>query len=270
MRLILLVCLLFGSALVQAFDQTHGAWDRLLKRNVILLEEGNASRVNYAGMQVDRAALKGYLRQLSVVKRDEYQSWNRDQQLAFLINAYNAFTVELILTKYPAVESIKEFGSLFRSPWKQRFFTLLGERRHLDNVEQDMIRAPGVFAEPRIHFALNCASIGCPMLRNEAYVGTRLEEQLEDATQRFLADRERNRFDASGGTLWASKIFDWYEEDFTSGTPAPTTLKDLFSDYVDQLTQNDKVCRRLKTGDYRIDFLDYDWRLNDISQSITD
>ncbi|MGD8911013.1 MAG: DUF547 domain-containing protein, partial [Chromatiales bacterium] len=94
-------------------------------------------------------------------------------------NPYNAFTIELILTKYPGIESIKELGGLFRSPWKRRFFTLLGERRHLDNLEQDMIRAFGVFDEPRIHFALNCASIGCPMLRNEAYVAERLDLQLE-------------------------------------------------------------------------------------------
>jgi len=158
-----------------------------------------------------------------------------------------------------------DLGSLFRSPWKLRFFTLLGEKRHLDNLEQDMIRVPGVFNEPRIHFALNCASIGCPMLRNEAYVEARLEEQLEDAMQRFLSDRDRNYFDATEGTLWVSKIFDWYKEDFTDNFPASSGLKGFFANYADRLAQSAEAHGRLREGDYRIDFLDYNWRLNDIS-----
>jgi hypothetical protein len=265
MRWILLLALLLGSGLATAFEHTHSAWERLLKRHVILLEGGKASRVDYAGMAADREALEAYLAQLSAVDPQAYQGWGRDRQLAFLINAYNAFTVELILSNYPDVESIRDLGSLFRSPWKRRFFSLLGEKRHLDNLEQDMIRAPGVFDDPRIHFALNCASIGCPMLRNEAYVGARLEEQLNDARQRFLSDRDRNYFDATKGILWVSKIFDWYGEDFTGNAPAPSSLKGLFSNYADRLAQSAEARRRLRNGDYRIDFLDYNWRLNDIS-----
>jgi hypothetical protein len=93
------------------------------------------------------------------------------------------------------IESIKDLGSLFRSPWKRRFFTLLGKPRHLDNLEQNLIREPGVFDEPRTHFALNCASIGCPMLRNGAYVAARLDQQLEEGIERFLGDPNGNRFD---------------------------------------------------------------------------
>jgi hypothetical protein len=166
MRLLLLLTLLLGAGMVQAFDHSHSAWDRQLKQHVIVNGQGTASRVNYAGMMADRSSLDAYLEALSSVSLDTYRSWKRERQLAFLINAYNAFTVDLILTQYPGIESIKELGSLFRSPWKRRFFTLLDGRRHLDNLEQVMIRAPGHFDEPRIHFALNCASIGCPMLRN--------------------------------------------------------------------------------------------------------
>ncbi|MEJ2694205.1 MAG: DUF547 domain-containing protein [Candidatus Thiodiazotropha sp.] len=266
MRWMLLFALLLGSGLVAAFEHTHSAWEGLLKRHVVLLDEGRASRLNYAGMAADREALAAYLAQLSAVDPQEYQGWGRERRLAFLINAYNAFTVELILSNYPGVESIRDLGSLFRSPWKRRFFTLLGEKRHLDNLEQDMIRAAGVFDEPRIHFALNCASIGCPMLRNEAYVGARLEDQLEDAMLRFLSDRDRNYFDATEGTLWVSKIFDWYGEDFADNSPPTSSLKGLFASYADRLVESAEARERLREGDYRIDFLDYNWRLNDTSK----
>ncbi len=261
-RLLFLVGLIAGSSLVQAFDHAHSAWNGLLKRHVILNQAGTASQVSYAGLLADRAMLQRYLDDLSNVSSAEYGNWRPDQKLAFLINAYNAFTVELILTEYPGIESIKDLGSLFRSPWKLTFFSLLGSRRHLDNLEQDMIRAPGVFDEPRIHFALNCASIGCPMLRNEAYVAQRLDAQLEDAMRRFLSDRERNRFDAEQGTLLISKIFDWYEEDFTGRASLSTTLQQFFSGYADLLADSTEARRHLTEGDYRIDHLDYDWRLN--------
>jgi hypothetical protein len=249
--------------LVQAFDHSHGTWDTLLKRHVVLISEGNGSQVDYAGMLSDRAALDTYLASLSAVTESEYQSWSKPQHLAFLINAYNAFTVELILTRYPDIHSIKELGSLFRSPWKQRFFTLLGQERHLDELEHTLIRAPGVFNEPRIHFALNCASVGCPMLRNEAYTAERLDAQLQDSLRRFLSDRSRNRFDPTSGRLQVSKIFDWYGEDFEQGHQGITSLQALFGKYAELLTDSSASRRRIAGGDYRLEFLDYDWRLND-------
>jgi hypothetical protein len=169
----------------------------------------------------------------------------------------------LILTRYPDIHSIKELGSLFRSPWKQRFFTLLGQERHLDELEHTLIRAPGVFNEPRIHFALNCASVGCPMLRNEAYTAERLDAQLQDSLRRFLSDRSRNRFDPTSGRLQVSKIFDWYGEDFTQGHQGYTSLQSLFGQYAGLLTDSSAARRRIAGGDYRLEFLDYDWRLND-------
>lgn len=260
-----LLLLLSGELAAQAFDHGHAAWDALLKRHVVLISGGNASQLDYSGMLAERAELKRYLDRLSAVSGAEYQSWTDSQRLAFLINAYNAFTVELILTAYPDIRSIKELGSLFRSPWKQRFFTLLGKERHLDELEHDLIRAPGVFDEPRIHFAVNCASIGCPMLRNEAYTAGRLEQQLEDAAGRFLADSSRNRFDAATGTLWLSKIFDWYGEDFEQGHRGFNSLPAGLARYADQLgVESAEDRRRIQEGDYRIEFLDYDWRLNSV------
>lgn len=259
MRWLLALCFCLGSGLVQAFDHSHSAWNSLLQRHLVEISGGKASQLDYAGVLREREALGAYLKELSTVETSEYQTWNRDQQLAFLINAYNAFTVELVLSGYPGIESIKDLGSLFRSPWKQRFFTLLGEKRHLDNLEHELIRAPGIFDEPRIHFAVNCASIGCPMLRGEAFVAERLDSQLDDATRRFLADRSRNRFDGDSGRLQVSKIFDWYGEDFEK---AADSLKGYLSAYAELLAETEQGQDRLRAGDYRIGYLDYDWRLN--------
>lgn len=261
----LMASLLLISSVAQAFDHSHDVWDNMLKRHVVLVNAGNASQVNYSGILSERATLQGYLEQLSAVSNTEYQSWTKAQQLAFLINAYNAYTIELILTKYPDIRSIKELGSLFRSPWKKRFFTLLGEQRHLDELEHEMIRASGVFDEPRIHFAVNCASIGCPMLRNEAFTDKQLDNQLEDAMVRFLGDNNRNRFDAETGTLQISKIFDWYGEDFEKGHLGFTSLQATMTKYADQLGgKSAQNKQRIREGDYQIEFLDYDWRLNDV------
>ncbi len=257
------LALLLGSGLAQAFDQSHGSWDALLKRHVVIISGGNVSRVDYTGIQRDRAMLKRYLDALSAVSQSDYQHWTKPERLAFLINAYNAFTIELILTKYPDLHSIKDLGSFFQSPWKKRFFNLLGKKRHLDDLEHNLIRAPGAFDEPRIHFAVNCASIGCPMLRNEAYTAERLDKQLEDGIRRFLSDRTRNRFDAASGTLWVSKLFDWYGKDFARGYHGFSSLKSTFATYAELLTDDPQARQRIRAGDYRIDFLEYDWRLND-------
>ncbi len=267
-RVVAAMSLLLLSGVATAFDHTHAIWNELLKRNVVLVSGGNASRVNYGGMQAQHDMLEDYLQQLSDVTRSDYAAWSKTQQLAFLINAYNAFTVELILTEYPDIGSIKDLGGLFRSPWKKRFFTLLGERRHLDALEHDLIREPDVFDEPRIHFGVNCASIGCPMLRNEAYNAERLDQQLEDAIRSFLSDRERNRFDEANGILRVSKIFDWYEEDFTDGEGANAGPKRFLSAYAEQLGAGPETRKLLEQADFEIEYLDYDWRLNDVSTAI--
>src|SRR5476651_2001930 len=159
--------LLTATETALAFDQNHAVWDTLLKRHVVVAQNGSSSLVDYAGLTRDRSALNAYLDGLSAVTDTEYRGWIREQQLAFLINAYNAFTVKLVLTRYPDLKSIKDLGSFLKSPWKKEFFKLLGAERSLDDVEHGLIRARGAFDEPRIHFAVNCASIGCPMLREK-------------------------------------------------------------------------------------------------------
>jgi hypothetical protein len=254
---------LLAPAAWAAFDHQHGAWDGLLKQHVVLAANGNASAVRYAALKQDRVALQSYLATLTAVTPSEYAAWTRPQQLAFLINAYNAYTVELVLTRYPALGSIKDLGSLLQSPWKKKFFRLLGQERHLDELEHGLIRAPGVFDDPRIHAGVVCASIGCPMLRNEAFVPERLDAQLDDALRRFLSDRTRNRFDPAAGTLSVSKIFDWYRKDFEQGHRGYDSLPTLFSRHADVLGATPQAQADLRAGRYKLGFLDYDWALND-------
>lgn len=262
-RALAVLALMLVATAASAFDHRHAAWDALLKKNVAIAPGGNAASVRYAGMRAERKSLKAYLGSLSTVSAAEYGGWSRAQRLAFLINAYNAFTVELVLTRYPDLASIKDLGGLFQSPWKREFFSLLGKERSLDAIEHGMIRAPGAFDEPRIHVALVCASIGCPMLRNESYTAERLDAQLEDGMRRFLSDRSRNRFDAAGGTLFVSKLFDWYGKDFEQGHAGYGSLAAVFAKYAELLADTREAQARLRAGDYRLEFLDYDWKLND-------
>jgi hypothetical protein len=259
----LVFALLCAPLVHAAFDQNHTSWDALLKKAVVVAPGGVASTVRYADIQKERSLLKSYLDSVSAVTPEEYRRWSRPQQLAFLVNAYNAFTVELILTRYPDLKSIKELGSVLQSPWKKKFFRVLGESRSLDDLEHDLIRAPGAFDDPRIHFAVVCASIGCPMLRNEAFIPDRLDAQLDDAQRRFLSDRSRNRFEPESGTLKVSKIFDWYRKDFELGHKGFDTLKSVFSRYADRLADGPEAQVRIRAGDYKLEYLPYDWALND-------
>jgi hypothetical protein len=216
-RALAALILLFAALPALALDHSHKAWDELLKKHVTYVENGNASRVSYAGFTKDRAALKQVLDTYSAVTRAEFDTWTKPQQQAFLINAYNAFTVEKILTRYPNIKSIRDFGSVFGNPWKDKFFTLFGQPSYLDFIEHETLRKEGVYDDPRVHVAVVCASIGCPMLRNEAFLPERLDAQLDDAMRRFLSDRTRNRYNATTGKLEVSKIFDWYGKDFEKG-----------------------------------------------------
>ncbi|EXI79011.1 MAG: hypothetical protein AW10_02653 [Candidatus Accumulibacter appositus] len=248
-----------------AFDHSHAAWTMLLKRHVVLIDGGKSSQVDYAGLAKERTSLQTYLGSLSAVSQAEFDSWPKPRQLAFLINAYNAFTVELILGKYPHLESIRDLGNIvFNSPWKQKFFTLFGERRYLDWIEHEAIRKPGVYDDPRIHFAVNCASVGCPMLREEAFVGERLEAQLEQQTRRFLADRTRNRYEPKSATLLVSQIFDWYGQDFSAGYRDVKSLRQFLGTYADLLASSPAEQAMLRQHLVGVDFIEYDWALNSV------
>jgi hypothetical protein len=246
-RLIVLA-LALAALPARAFD--HSPWDALLNRHVVVLPGAHASQVDYAGFARDRAALKAYLASLSRVARGEFDAWPQDARKAFLINAYNAFTVEKILTRYPDIGSIWDFGRIFGNPFKDKFFRLLGGPMSLDGIEHGMLRRRGDYDDPRIHYAVNCASVGCPMLREEAYVARRVGRQLDEQAERFLSDRSRNRF--RDGRLEVSKIFDWFKEDFEPRAQYVARYADALGD---------------PGGDVPIDFLDYDWSLNGLRSS---
>lgn len=250
-------------AAAQAFDHSHAAWSALLKKHVRVLRGGQAAQLRFAGMVADRAALQAYLAALAAVGAPAFASFSRPQQMALLINAYNAATVELVLGRYPGLRSIKDLGNLLRSPWKQDFVKLLGGTRSLDEIEHGMLRAPGRYDDPRIHFAVNCASVGCPPLREEAFVAERLDAQLDEQAARFMADRSRNRWSVADQRLEVSKIFDWYGADFRAGHRSIGSLEAFLARHADVLADAPADRERIRAQRAPVVFLPYDWALND-------
>lgn len=239
-----------------AFEQGLSA---LLSRHVRWNAAGTATSVDYAGVRRDREVLQLLLDQSSGVAGAAFAAWSLAARQAFLVNAYNLWTLALIADAPPETESIRDLGSWFRSPWKRAFIPLLGATRSLDDIEHDLLRGAPDFNEPRIHFAVNCASIGCPALRPEAYGATRWEAQLDDQTRRFLRDRTRNRvLERAPLSLGISAIFDWYGDDFE---PAGG-VSGFLARYPDALGLTADETVALREGAARIEFLDYDWRLN--------
>jgi Protein of unknown function, DUF547 len=262
-NLFALILALFATlAQAQGFDHNYAAWDTMLKKHVRWLPDNKQSRVDYAGFAKDRAELKKVLDSLSAVPKNEFDGWSKEQRMAFLINAYNAFTVEVILTKWPDIKSIKELGLFNRGPWKNEFFTLLGAKRHLDWIEHEELRPK--YAEPRVHGAVNCASIGCPALRPEAFTAGKLEGQLEDGMLRFMGDRTRNR--VADGKVQVSMIFKWFKEDFEKGQKGFARVEDVFARYATQLSDKADEQAALKAKTLPVDHLDYDWSLNVIGR----
>jgi hypothetical protein len=254
-----MLVLLCAPLSIAEFD--HSLWQGLLQQHVNEFEGSRVTQLDYEAMQNDQLVLQSYLRALAVVSRVTFDSWTDGDQLAFLINAYNAGVVALILTEYPDIDSINDIGFLFSSPWRRNVISLFGEQVSLDDIEHGMIRGWDKYFEPRIHFAVNCAAIGCPALQSDAYVGDNLDNQLEHSTRLFLADRQRNYF--SNGRLYVSRIFDWYEEDFDRDWFGVNSVSEFLTRYADALGLDTATISALKREDVRIRYLQYDWGLND-------
>lgn len=233
-----------------------GEWSALLSRHVSWNPAGTNTVVDHAGFQRDGEALTSYLDALASVDEAHFRKWSDAQRTAFLINAYNAYTIELVLTRYTQMKSIRDLGNLLRSPWKRRFAPLLGRQRTLDDIEDDLLRGAEDFDEPRIHFAVNCASVGCPTLRPEACTAERLDAQLDDQTRRFLTDRSRNRIEDD--RLAVSSIFNWYAKDFESAGGVHMFL----ARHAGALGASPAQPQALGRGALRMHYLDYDWALN--------
>ncbi|MFT4937116.1 MAG: hypothetical protein ACI88A_000130 [Paraglaciecola sp.] len=254
------------------FDHSYQSFSNLLGQVVQLSDDKNQSRVNYQQLALN-GNLNDFLTQLSLVEKSQFDVWDQEQKLSFLINAYNAFTLKLIVDNWDAfkqgdAKSIRDLGGLFSTPWEKEFFTLFGKKHTLDDIEHKMIR--GWFTEPRIHTALVCAAVSCPPLRNEAFVAEQLTQQLDKQMHLFLADNSRNEILAQGnqGEASLSAIFKWYRGDFEKGDGGFNSLFDLISSYSDALIEGDpdQQAQRaiIDSGNYPIIFKDYDWRLNDV------
>lgn len=242
MKGLLCIILMFFNLQARAFDHSHGAFTNILKKRVNTL--GAQTLVDYKGLKNNPEQLDNYINSLAAISESEYKDFSADQRLAFLINAYNAYTLKLMRDNWP-VKSIKDLGGFFSSPWKKEIFPLLGKKRSLDWIEHDTIRRE--FDEPRIHFAVNCASLGCPPLRAEAFEASKLEIQLEEQARIFLNDQHENRLE--GSTTKLSKIFDWYGKDFATNEKE---LVGVLNQWRDQkFPENSKI-----------EFLDYGWDAN--------
>lgn len=241
LRLILPILLLVAAAANSHADKVdHSQYASLLNQFVA------DGVVDYKGIQHEEAVLDRYLDMLASVKP---AALSRDERFAFYVNAYNAWTIKLILSRYPDIDSIKDLGSLFSSPWKKKIARIDGQLLTLDQIEHDILRKQ--FKDPRVHFAVNCASKSCPPLLTEPYTGDRLQAQLDKVTKVFINDNRFNRLE--GNSLWVSKIFDWFAEDFNDDIVG-FFIKYADGSLHDQLIQNRSAIM--------VKYVDYDWSLN--------
>jgi Protein of unknown function, DUF547 len=255
-----LVSIPLNTAFAQ-FDLSHEKFNGLLKNYVVESENFLSTKVKYKLFDKDKQILEEYLDEVSRVGRDEYSKWEKDDRLAFLINAYNAFTIKLVLDNYGEIDSIKDIGSLFSNAWKIKFFKLFGEKTNLDTIEHGMIRKQ--FSEPLIHGALVCAAKSCPPLRKEAYRGDILPSQLIDNMQRFLKDREKNRYNNKNNHVELSSIFKWYKKDFTKVFGRYSSVNNFIIMFSEYLSDDKDTDDKLKSGEFGIKYNDYDWSLNE-------
>jgi len=262
--LIMLSLLLSVTAKAASAEQAnlHHQWHSLVSQHVKSINNGHSTQVDYAAFSDKQTMLDAYLDTLSHVKLQTFQQWSPSKQLAFLMNAYNAWTVKFILSEYPNLDSIKDLGRFFSSPWSKKFIPLLGKQRSLDDIEHKLIRGDNKYGDPRIHFAVNCASIGCPALREEAYTEANLEHQLTQQTIRFLTDKSRNKFEKD--TMELSSIFKWYGDDFELGFRNTKSVAAFILLYKTELSLTPAQQQLLQSQDMDIDYFSYDWTLNDV------
>lgn len=225
---------------LRAAEVDHSIYAELLSKFV------TDGVVNYRGFKNAEQRLDDYLKVLEIT---ETKSLSRHEQYAFYINAYNAWTIKLILSGYPGVQSIKDLGSIFKSPWKKKIARIDGSVIALDDIEHGIIIPR--FRDPRVHFALNCASKGCPPLISEPYLGRMIDRQLDRSTRAFLNDPERNYL--AGDTLYVSKIFKWYKEDFGN------YIIQFIIKHSDNSLRNNLL---QKESRITVKYHEYDWSLN--------
>lgn len=220
---------------------SHAIWNELVSQHV--LQNG---LVDYSNFRADSVRLNQYLTLLNN-NHPNPKNWTRAESIAYWINAYNAYTVHQVVQHYPiaSIKDIKGGITFVNTIWDEKFINIEGHKYDLNNIEQGILRK--YYKEPRIHFALNCASISCPSLANFAYTADQLEEQLDVMAKIFLADKTKNTISTQEVSI--SKIFKWYKGDFTNGQK----LIDYINQYTDVM-----IAPKAK-----VRYQDYNWGLND-------
>ncbi len=229
--------------------------------------------VDYAGLKKNRGSLDLFAEGLASLSPMDYRDYDMEQRIAFWINAYNGFTLLAIVNHYPIQpsfltsliyprNSIRQISGV----WNKLKFQVMGSEMTLDHIEHQILR--GEFDEPRIHLALVCAALSCPPLRNQPYVGSRLEAQFQDQARRFLSDPSKFRIDQDTATVYLSEIFKWFGADFVSryGTmhqfeKFPVEQRAVLNFISSYLSEADAAY--LRSGEYELEYLDYDWSLNE-------
>ncbi|NJN87520.1 MAG: DUF547 domain-containing protein [Leptolyngbyaceae cyanobacterium SL_7_1] len=216
--------------------------------------------VDYVGLQADADGLKRFNQSIGAVPSATYEAWSDAEKMAFLINAYNSFTLESIIDQNPLKASIRDIPGV----WRVRRFQVAGQSKTLDDIEHNTLRP--TFQDPRIHAALNCTAISCPVLRQEPYTAEKLDAQLEEQVRLWLASPQGLQIDRANNQVRISQLFDWFGEDWLpnygtsegfTGNDKQRAALNFISQYV---SEDDRAY--LQQGEYELSYLDYDWTLN--------
>lgn len=260
------VFIIAASLYAGSFD--YSAYDQLLQQYV------KNGLVNYQDLKSDQHLLTEFLQQVSQVDANEFSSWSENEKKAFWINSYNAITIYGILQNYPIQwggfmakrrfpqSSIRQISKFWDTP----FVKILGEDITLNQIEHEILRKK--FADPRIHFVLVCASIGCPVLENHVFLPDNLDARMDDAAKAFITNPDKVRLDKDGKKLYLSSIFDWYKKDFKSSKKTKNDLtkygdkdRSVIEFVISYLPETDRTF--VLQNQPKIKYLHYDWTLND-------
>lgn len=262
MRLLALFALFWLPSALAAFDHDHSLFDEVLRTHV-----DEAGMVDYAALKAEPDTLNRYLEQLAPVSGEQLEAWSREEQLAYWINAYNAYTLKVIIDHYPIdggglISNLRFPASSIRhidGVWDEKSWPVAGGDLTLDQMEHEKMRAE--LDEPLIHFAVNCASIGCAQLRRHAYTSDQLDQQLRQAAKAFIADPSKVK--VSEDKLHLSKIFEWFGEDFERFDRIDGYGKydGVVSYVLRHLPARERRLIRAKKPS--IAWIEYDWGLND-------
>lgn len=244
----------------QAINQAQQNFSYAKYKEILAKYVNEKGLVDYQQLQKNRQQLEQFNASLSSISTTTFNDWSQQKQLAFLLNAYNSFTLQAIIEQEPLPKSIKNIPGV----WKKKKYQLLGGLKSLNNIEHDIIRVN--YQEPRIHFALVCAAISCPPLRNEPYEASKLDFQLEDQVRKFLSSSHGFIIKKNENKILLSSIFKWYGKDWLDGYKSnekfagninEKAILNFATNYLSPLEKD-----YLKKGAYEIKYLDYDWSLN--------